>query len=90
MILTGAQVRFWLSPAGMETLKQVIPKSADFEALVFEEDGIGLWIYLMDEGQEADQATLLKWEYVASARLEYRPDAPQERSPAGFRRPSKC
>ncbi len=72
----------------MEALKPVMPKSADFEALVFEENGIGLWIYFMDAGQEAEQATLLKWEYVAAARLEYQPDAPQERSPAGFRRPS--
>lgn len=88
MILTGAQVRFWLTPAGMEALRTVMPRSEDFEALVFEEDGIGLWIYLMDGEQDADQATLLKWEYVAAARLEYEPDVPLEKPPAGFRRPS--
>ncbi|HEV7219780.1 MAG TPA: hypothetical protein VGN39_12960 [Terriglobales bacterium] len=88
MILTGARAHFWLSTSGAEALRIAIPKGGDFEALVVEEDGVGLWIWVPDAGQGVEEVTLLKWEYLAAVRLEYQPEMPQERSPAGFRRPS--
>lgn len=85
MNLAGSLVHFWLSPAGYDALSKVIPGVADFEALVVEEDSIGLWIWRSDAGHQSREVTLLKWEYFAAATLEYQPEVPQEKPPAGFR-----
>ena len=69
-------------------MSEVIPGGPDFEALVVEEDGIGLWIWTPDAEHESREVTLLKWEYFAAARLEYEPEVPQEKTPAGFRQPT--
>ena len=66
---------------------EVIPESADFEVLVVEEDSIGLWISIPDAEHESREVTLLKWEYFAAARLDYEPEVPQEKLPAGFQPP---
>jgi hypothetical protein len=87
MDLAGRFVHFWLSPSGREALSEVIPGGADFEALVVEEDGIGLWIWIPDAEPESREVTLLKWEYFAAARLDYEPEVPQDRPPAGFQPP---
>jgi hypothetical protein len=86
MVLTGRLVHFWLSPSGREALEEVIP-GGDFEALVVEEDSIGLWIWIPDAEHESREVTLLKWEYFAAARLDYEPEVAQDRPPAGFRPP---
>jgi len=87
MDLTGRLVHFWLSPAGKEALNEVIPGGADFEALVVEENSIGLWLWIPDTEHESREVTLLKWEYFAAASLEYQPEAPRERPPTGFQAP---
>jgi hypothetical protein len=87
MDLTGRFVRLWLSPTGKEALSEVIPGGVDFEALVVEEDSNGLWLWIPTAGHESREVTLLKWEYFAAASLEYQPNVPQEKSPAGFKRP---
>jgi hypothetical protein len=87
MVLTGRLVHFWLSPSGREALVEVIPEGSDFEALVVEEDDIGLWVWIPDAGQESREVTLLKWEYFAAARLDYEPEVAQDRPPAGFQPP---
>jgi hypothetical protein len=87
MVLTGRLVHFWLSPSGRDALGEVIPGGADFEALVVEEDEIGLWIWIPDAEHDSREVTLLKWEYFAAARLDYEPEVPQDRPPAGFRPP---
>jgi hypothetical protein len=48
MDLTGRLVHFWLSPSGREALEDVIAGGPDFEALVVEEDDVGLWIWMPD------------------------------------------
>jgi hypothetical protein len=86
MDLTGRFVHFWLSPSGRDAVGDVISKDPDFEALVVEENDIGLWIWMPTEGHESREVTLLKWEYFAAASLDYEPpEAPRERPPAGFR-----
>ena len=87
MDLTGRLVHFWLSPSGREALEDVIAGGPDFEALVVEEDDVGLWIWMPDPEHGSREVTLLKWEYFGAARLEYEPEVPQERSRAGFQRP---
>ena len=87
MDLTGRLVHFWLSPAGKEALSEVIPGGADSEALVVEESGIALWLWIPDAEHESREVTLLKWEYFAAASLEYQPEAPTERPPTGFQGP---
>ena len=65
-----------------------MPGGADFEALVVEENDVGLWIW-MPKAPESRDVTLLKWEYFATASLEYEPpDALPEKAPAGFRQSS--
>jgi len=86
MDLTGRLVHFWLAPGGQEALNEVIPGGSDFEALVMEEDHVGLWIWIPDVEYQSREVTLLKWEYVASATLEYQPEVPRDRPPVGFRR----
>jgi hypothetical protein len=86
MDLTGRFVHFWLSPSGREALGEVIAGGPDFEALVVEEDSIGLWLWVPDAEQGSREVTLLKWEYFAAASLEYQPATPIERPPTGFQR----
>jgi len=86
MDLTGRFVHFWLSPSGIEALREVISGGPDFEALVVEENYHGLWIWIPDAEQGSREVTLLKSEYFAAASLEYEPpETPREREPAGFR-----
>jgi len=87
MDLTGRFVHFWLFPDGKKALKEAIPGGESaFEALVVEDNDLGLWIWMPDAVQGSREVTLLKREYFASASLEYEPPAaPRERSPAGFR-----
>lgn len=85
MDLTGRLVHFWLSPSGREALSQVIPPGLDFEALVIEEDSVGLWIWVPE--QVTQEVTLLKWEYFATAKLEYQPGVLEEKPRAGFQAP---
>jgi len=87
MDLSGRFVHFWLSPAGKEALSEVIHGGSDFEALVVDEDSIGLWLWIPDAEYESREVTLLKWEYFAAASLEYQPEAPPDKPPAGFRQP---
>jgi len=89
MDLTGRLVHFWLSPSGKEALGEVISGSKDFEALVVEENGIGLWLWIPDAERESREVTLLKWEYFAAASLEYKPETPRERPPTGFQAPNE-
>jgi hypothetical protein len=86
MDLAGRLVHFWLARGGREALTAVIPGGSDFEALVMEEDHAGLWIWVPDVEYQSREVTLLKWEYVASATLEYQPEVPRDRTPAGFKR----
>jgi hypothetical protein len=85
MDLTGRLVHFWLSPSGKEALSEVIAGGPDFEALVIEENTLGLWLWIPDAEHESREVTLLKWEYIASASLEYQPEVPRERPRTGFR-----
>lgn len=89
MDLSGRFVHFWLSPDGREALKGVIAGGEpDFEALVVEQNDLGLWIWMPDAEQGSRDVTLLKREYFAAASLEYEPpEAPRERPSVGFRTP---
>jgi hypothetical protein len=89
MDLTGRLVHFWLSPSGKGALNEVIPGGADFEALVVEEDGIGLWLWVPHAERESREVTLLKWEYFAAATLEYQPEVPRARPATGFQAPNE-
>jgi hypothetical protein len=89
MDLTGRFVRFWLSPGGREALSEIVSGAADFEALVVEESGLGLWLWIAGLGRQSREVTLLKWEYLAAASLDYEPEAPKERPAAGFKAPSE-
>ncbi|PYX27560.1 MAG: hypothetical protein DMG77_18620 [Acidobacteria bacterium] len=85
MGLSGRLVHFWFSPSGREALKEAISGGSDFEALVVEENELGLWIWMPDAEQDSREVTLLKLEYFAAASLEYEPpEAPRERPGVGF------
>ena len=52
-------------------MEDVIAGGPDFEALVVEENDVGLWIWMPDPEHGSREVTLLKWEYFGAARLEY-------------------
>jgi hypothetical protein len=54
------------------------------EAVVVDENQLGAWISI-PELKSPTEVVLLKWEYFSTAILDYFPQAPLERPPAGFR-----
>jgi hypothetical protein len=92
MILEGKLVRFRLSPEGKVALKGLFDK-ATFSAFVASVDELGAWIDVGSKKRvksgEPSLLGLLKWDYFATAVLDYRPEMPVEREPVGFVRGSK-
>ena len=87
MILAGKTVRFWLSQAARQELPGALSSPESFEALVVEEDPLGVWIWVASEQSESTpEVTLLKWEQFCTARAAYEaPPEMQDRAVAGFR-----
>ena len=87
-MISGRAVLFRLSPEGQNILKGLVPENGSFQAFVVNMDTTGPWI-LLDSDQEDEEngslpVMMLKWEYVATATFEYRPEGPGEREPLGF------
>lgn len=85
MDLSGSTVRFRLLPQGREAVKGIVSDQEFLEGFVVSEDHLGVWLSL-EVLEPADAVMLLKWEHFSTATLQYRPEAPAERSPLGFRR----
>jgi hypothetical protein len=85
MNLTGSTVRFHLQSQGREALKGIVPENEFLEGFVVSENHLGVWLSL-PEFRPATEAILLKWEHFSTATLEYEPEVPAARLPAGFRR----
>ena len=84
MNLTGSTVSFHLLPQGREALKGIVPENEFLEGFVVSENHLGVWL-LLPEFRPATEAILLKWDHFSTAMLEYEPEAPDERSPVGFK-----
>ena len=84
MNLAGRSVRFRLSRPGREALKNIVPDSEYVDGLVVDENHMGVWVSLA-ELEPATGVVLFKWDHFSTAILEYEPEVPVERSPAGFR-----
>ncbi len=85
MNLTGTTVSFHLLPQGREAFREIAPDKDVLEGFVVNENHLGVWLSL-PELKSANEVILLKWEQFSTATLEYEPEAPGERLPAGFRR----
>jgi len=85
MNLTGSRVRFHLLSQGREAINGVVSDQEFLEGFVVSENHLGLWLSL-EELEPENRVMLLKWEHFSTAILDYRPEAPMERSPLGFRR----
>ncbi|PYX00726.1 MAG: hypothetical protein DMG89_03595 [Acidobacteria bacterium] len=85
MNLSGSRVRFRLLPNAREALKGIVSDREFLEGFVVSESHLGVWLSL-PELEPATEVILLKWEHFSTALLEYRPEAPAERLPVGFRR----
>lgn len=70
MELLGKIVEFHLSPEGREALGDLFPASR-FEAEVVSVDPEGLWVLVAGEIDPPLRAKLLKWEYFATAMVDY-------------------
>ena len=82
MQLSGRTVRFWLSQVGrQEDSAWGSWGGKEIEALVVDEDQLGVWLWLPDK----TDVFLLRWAHISTAALEYIPPAPVERTQAGFR-----
>ena len=88
MTLAGKTVRFWLSSLGKLELPQSLNAEESLEALVVEEDRLGIWIWVAGEERRSDDAPevmLLKWEHFSSALTSYEVPQSSDRPAAGFR-----
>jgi hypothetical protein len=89
MILEGRVVRFRLSKQGELALKGLFEKQT-FSAFVQFVDELGAWIDLGSKKRvkvgDSSVLVLLKWDYFATAVLDYQPAKPAQRSPVGFAR----
>ena len=83
MNLTGYVVQVQLSTTGQRELGSILNVERELEALVLNQDSVGLWISTPIESQRP-VITLLKWEHFSTVSFEYQPVAPVERSRAGF------
>ena len=88
MTLAGKTVRFWLSGLGSKDLPEPLSAEKSVEALVIEEDSLGVWIWVADEtgrSQQVPKVMLLKWDYFCTALTSYEIPQSPERPTAGFR-----
>ena len=82
VILEGRAVRFRLSPEGKIALKDLFDKDS-FQAFVERVDDLGAWILVGPDSP----LILLKWDYFATAVVDYVPPAEPERRIVGFEGP---
>ena len=89
MTLAGKTVQFWLSLAGKTELPEPLSGGETLEALVIEEDRLGVWIWVANEvsqpSQDVPEVMLLKWEHFCTALTGYEVPQPPGRPAAGFR-----
>lgn len=88
MTLAGKTVRFWLSSSGKSELPQSLNAEESLEALVVEEDRLGVWIWVANEegrSQEAPEVMLLRWEHFSTALTSYEVPQSADRPALGFR-----
>jgi len=87
MMLRGRLVRFRLSPEGKVALKGLFDRST-FSAFVVWTDELGAWIVLgSKKAPQVGQSSvvmLLKWDYFSTAVVDYKPERPVQKPPAGF------
>ena len=78
ILLANKVVRFWLSPEGKIALKGILNKDA-FQAYVHSVDELGAWILPPTKRglgfTTGSSLILLKWDYFATAHLEFEPVA---------------
>jgi len=55
MTLAGKTVQFWLSLAGKSELPEPLSAGPMLEALVVEEDRLGVWIWVVNEVSQSAQ-----------------------------------
>jgi hypothetical protein len=84
MNLIGSTARFHLLPQGREAVKGVLSDREFLDGFVVSESHLGVWLSL-PELRLNNEVLLLKWEQFSTAVLEYTPEAPAQRLPAGFR-----
>ena len=79
---------FRLTSEGRRALKGLVPLKGAFQAYVLGTDALGAWVLLPSnsgaEGGQVASLTLLKWDYVVTVGLEFRPQRPTTRRVIGF------
>ncbi len=89
MILSGKPVLFRLTSQGQRALQGLVPRTGSFPAYVIDTDLIGAWILPPSKRPKGEPKLglpimLLKWDYVASAAHEFRPERPPAPKRMGF------
>ncbi len=79
---------FRLTSEGRRALKGLVPLKGAFQAYVLGTDALGAWVLLPSksggDGSQVASLTLLKWNYVVTVGLEFRPQRPATRKAIGF------
>jgi hypothetical protein len=88
MTLVGKSVLFRLSPEGQQALRELFPAKGSFFAHVVEEDALGVWVSTPeqagDDSEQVTPVTLLKWQYLWTAVIDWRPERPRVPVKVGF------
>ncbi len=88
MDLSSKPVLFHLSSEGRKALKGLVPPKGSFPALVLGLDEVGAWILVGGKNNvganEKVPVMLLKWDYIATAAFEFRPEIVPARARPGF------
>ena len=88
MDISRKPVLFHLTASGQTAIGRMMPEKGSFQALVLGTDAVGAWVLFPGvKGVAAGEPTpvmLVKWEYIATAVFEFRPEPPPARKGMGF------
>ena len=88
MELSRNTVRFHLTAKGQSEFGRLVSKRGSFQALFLSSDALGAWVLFpgLSEIPSGGKVPvmLVKWEYVSTAVLELKPEAPPAKEGMGF------
>lgn len=88
MDVSGKVVLFRLTDEGQNALRGLVPSGDSIRTLVLGTDSVGVWIlmdWVMRQGKEEKVPMMvLKWDYIATAEFEYRPEEPVPKKTIGY------
>ena len=87
MTLAGKRVQFWFTPDGQREIGSLLRTEGPVEALVVDEDHLGVWIWFSPEAgtqiSSQHDVLLVKWGHFSTAATNF--EIPTDRPSVGFK-----